>query len=179
MLRKIIVVLAVLLAGFLIFIATRPAAFVITRSAVIPATPDRVFALVNDFHVWNDWSPWAKMDPACKNTFDGPASGVGAKFGWSGNNSVGEGRMEITESKPNDSIKLDLIFVRPMEGKNLTVFTFKPEGSGTRVTWTMSGDNNFIGKLFSFVLNCDKMVGGQFEQGFDNMKAKVASTPKA
>jgi uncharacterized protein YndB with AHSA1/START domain len=177
MLIKIILVLTILIAGFLIFVATRPAHFSITRSAVFPSSPDKVFPLVNDFHQWGEWSPWAKMDPNSKVTIGGPPSGVGATHAWSGNNEVGEGSMLITESRPNELIKLDLNFIKPMQAKNLTVFTFKPSGTGTEVTWTMSGENGFMGKLFGVIINCDKMVGGQFETGLANMKA-VAEAKK-
>ncbi len=172
----ILVGIAVLFAFLLITIARKPAAFAITRSAVIPASPDRVFALVNDFHEWDHGSPWAKIDPNCKNTFDGPTSGVGAKFAWDGNGKVGSGRMEITESKPNEKIALDLIFSRPMKANNLTVFTFHPEADGTKITWTMSGHNGFMGKAFNTFVDCDKMIGKQFDEGLENMK-KVVKIP--
>jgi len=176
MLTYFFIVLAALLAiclAFAVFIATRPAKFVISRSALLPAPPDKVFEIVNDFHEWNDWSPWAKLDPNSKTTFDGAPSGVGAKFAWDGNNKVGSGSMAIVESRPNESIKIDLTFTRPMQATNVTLFTFKPETNGTRVTWTMSGANGFMGKLFSVLIDCDKMVGGQFEDGFQNMEAKL------
>jgi hypothetical protein len=175
MLVNIGIAIVVALALFLIYVASRPAAFVITRSSIIPAAPDKVFALVNDFHEWDSWSPWAKLDPQCKNTFDGARSGVGAKFAWDGNNQVGSGHMEITVSHPHESIKLALVFSRPMQATNETVFDFQPEGKGTRVTWTMSGTNGFMGKLFGIVMNCDKMVGGQFEEGLENMSRIVTS----
>jgi hypothetical protein len=181
MLTNILIGLAIVLAIvvlFAIFVATRPAAFAITRSAILPSAPADVFRIVNDFHEWNHWSPWAKLDPNCKNSFEGAASGVGAKFAWDGNNQVGSGRMAIIESRPNDSIKIDLNFTRPMQAKNLTVFSFKPEAGGTRITWTMSGSNGFMGKLFGLIVNCDKMVGGQFETGLENMKGVLAKGPK-
>ena len=178
MLKKILLTLAALIAIFLIFVATRPAHFVIARSAVIPAPAGEVFALVNDFHKWNDWSPWAKLDPNAKNSFDGPAAGVGAKFAWSGNSEVGEGSMKITDSRPDESIQIDLNFTKPMPANDLAVFTFKPDGNGTRVTWTMSGDNGFMGKLVACFFDCDRMAGGQFENGFENMTAIVAGAPK-
>ena len=179
MFRKILIVLVLAIGVFLAVAATKPDHFSITRSTTIQAPPATVFALVNDFHKWEDWSPWAKLDPNSKVSFDGPAEGVGAGFGWSGNNDVGEGHMKITESKPAEQIKLDLVFKRPMEGTNLTVFTFKPEGAGTNVAWTMSGENNFFAKMISVVINCDKMVGEMFEKGLASMKAKAEAAPKA
>jgi len=178
MLKKILLGLVAIIAIFLIVAALQPADFRITRSAVIAAPPAVVFEQINDFHKWNDWSPWAKLDPDAKNSFDGPASGVGAKFSWSGNSDVGEGSMKITASKPAESVVMDLVFIKPFAATNLTEFTLKPEGGGTSVTWSMSGKNGFMAKAFGLVVNCDKMVGTKFEEGFGNLKAVVASHAK-
>jgi hypothetical protein len=175
MLIKILIVLAALLIVFLVIVATRPADFRISRSAVIPAAPAAVFAQVNDFHNWEAWSPWAKMDPDAKSEFAGPTSGVGSKFHWAGNSKVGEGNMTIAESRPNDVIRIDLEFLKPFVANNLAEFTFKPAGDGTNVTWTMSGKNNFMAKAFNLFVNCDKMVGGEFEKGLANMRSVVES----
>jgi len=133
---------------------------------------------VNDFHNWEAWSPWAKLDPAAKATFEGPSTGTGAIFKWVGNKEVGEGSMTITESRPSDLIRIKLEFLRPFEATNSAEFTFKPEGNRTAVTWSMEGKNNFIAKAVCLFMNMDKMVGGQFEQGLAQMKAVVEAAPK-
>jgi len=178
MLKKILLVLAILVVVLVGVVAFQPADFSITRAAVIPAAPDVVFSHINDMHKWQDWSPWAKLDPNAKATFEGPAAGVGAEFGWAGNNEVGEGNMTITESKPAERIVMNLVFTKPFAATNSTEFTFKPEGAATQVTWTMSGKNNFVGKAAGLVMNCDKMVGGQFEQGFANLKSVIEKAGK-
>ncbi|HEY5791981.1 MAG TPA: SRPBCC family protein [Chthoniobacterales bacterium] len=175
MIIKILLGLAILVAALAVFIATRPSDFRITRSAVLPAPPSVVFPQVNDLHKWEAWSPWAKLDPNSKTTFDGPPAGTGSSMAWAGNEQVGEGKMTITESKLNELILMRLEFIKPFQATNATEFTFKPEGSGTLVTWTMSGQNNFVGKAIGLFMNCEKMLGGQFEQGLDNLK-KVVST---
>lgn len=177
MLLKILLGVAVVVVLLAIFIATRPAGFSMSRTATMAATPAAVFNQVNDFHKWEAWSPWAKLDPNCKNSFEGPPSGKGAKFAWDGNKEVGAGNMEIVESVPNDHIRIRLEFVRPFAGVNDTLFTFKPIDDKTNVSWTMSGKNNFIMKAFSLFMDCDKMVGPQFEQGLTSMeKAAVAES---
>ena len=133
---------------------------------------------MNDFHNWEAWSPWAKLDPAAKATFEGPSTGTGAIFKWVGNKEVGEGSMTITESRPSDLIRIKLEFLRPFEATNSAEFTFKPEGNRTAVTWSMEGKNNFIAKAVCLFMNMDKMVGGQFEQGLAQMKAVVEAAPK-
>jgi hypothetical protein len=149
------------------------------RSATIAAPATAVFAQVNDFHNWQEWSPWAKIDPAAKNTYSGAARGTGAVFSWDGNSKVGEGTMTITESRPNDLIRIKLEFRRPFKGVNDVEFTFKPDGNKTLVTWSMAGRKNFITKGIGLLMSMDKMIGGQFEQGLANLDSVVASISAA
>ena len=179
MIKKILIGLLALIAVLCVVVALQPADFKISRSAKINAPPATVFAQVNDFHKWEAWSPWAKMDPNCKFSYEGPAAGVGAIFRWEGNMEVGAGNMTITESKPSDLILIRLEFVKPMAGVNTTEFTFKPDGAQTNVSWTMTGKNNFVGKAFSLFMDCDKMVGGQFDKGLASMKAVAEGAPKS
>ncbi len=178
MLKKILIALAVIVVGFLVVVAMQPSEFHVTRTATISAPPAAVFAQVNDLHRWEAWSPWGKLDPAMKETFAGAPAGTGASYTWSGNNEVGEGRMTITESRPSELIQLQLEFVRPFASTCTVEFTFKPEGDQTAVAWSMAGKNNFIAKAVGLFMNCDKMVGGQFEQGLAQMKSVVETTSK-
>ena len=178
MLKKLFLGLIAIIAVFLFVAALQPADFRISRTATIAAPPAAVFEQINNFQNWNAWSPWAKLDPNAKNTFDGPPAGVGAGFAWSGNNEVGEGKMTITESLPNERIAMRLEFTKPFTATNATEFTLKPEGNQTAVTWSMSGKHNFMGKCMGLIMNMDKMVGGQFEQGFANLKAIVEPAAK-
>src|SRR6187401_1462645 len=139
MLVKILIGLAVLVVVFIVIVALRPSDFTVTRSGTISAPASTVFAQVNDFHKWEAWSPWAKIDPAMKTTYDGPASGTGAIYTWAGNDQVGEGRMTILESRPGELVKIKLEFLKPFAATNQADFAFKGDGSQTSVTWSMSG----------------------------------------
>jgi uncharacterized protein YndB with AHSA1/START domain len=162
--------LLIALVGFIAFVATRPDEFRVARSTVIAAAPEKIFLRVNTLRLWQDWSPWAKLDPDAKTTFEGPESGVGAVMRWDGNNKVGQGSMTIIESRPNESIKFRLDFLKPMQATSAAEFTFKAEGGQTTVTWSMSGENNFVRKAMSVIMNCDKMIGGQFEKGLASLR---------
>ena len=178
MFKKILIVLAVIILVFVIIIARQPAEFRIARSTIITAPPAMVFAQVNDFHKWEGWNPWGKIDPAMKQTYEGAPAGVGAIYTWAGNKEVGEGRMTITESRPNDLIQVQLEFFKPFAATSIAEFTFKPEGRQTAVTWSMFGKNNFMAKSIHLFMDMDKMIGGQFEKGLASMKAIVESPPK-
>ncbi len=178
MLRKILIALAAIVVVFVVVVAMQPSEFRVVRSATISAPASAVFAQVNDLHKWEAWSPWAKLDPAAKSTFEGPPAGTGAIFRWAGNNQVGEGRMTITESRPNELIRFNLEFFKPMAGTSTAEFTFKPEGNETTVTWSMTGKNNFFAKAMCLFMDMDKMVGGQFEKGLAAMKSIVEATAR-
>jgi len=178
MLKKILIAIAAIVVVFVAVVAMQPSEFRIVRSATISAHAPAVFAQVNDFHNWETWSPWAKLDPAAKATFEGPSAGTGAIFRWAGNDKIGEGSMTITESRPSDLIRITLEFVKPFAATNTAEFTFEPEGNQTAVTWSMAGKNNFMAKAVSLFMNMDKMVGGKFEEGLANMKSVVEAAPK-
>jgi hypothetical protein len=163
--------IAAVVVLFVAVVSTRPADFRVTRSTTISAPPSVVFAQVNDFHNWDAWSPWAKLDPGMKTTYEGPAAGTGAVYSWTGNSKVGEGRMTIADSHPSDLVRIKLEFMKPFAATNTAEFTFQPQGNQTAVTWNMTGKKNFVTKAMGLVMNMDKMIGGQFEQGLAQMKS--------
>ena len=155
----------------LILAAMKPSTFVVERSVTINAAPEKIAPLINDFHNLDAWSPWAKLDPAMKTTYSGPATGVGSVYEWEGNSKVGKGRMEMRVVQPlKTSIKLD--FLKPFEGHNTADFVLQPEGStATRVTWVMYGPLTFIpGKLMSVFTTMDNMIGDDFQRGLASLK---------
>lgn len=170
---NILLIVVCVLAVFAAVVASRPSEFSVSRSAVMAAPAAKVFEQVNDFHKWEAWSPWAKMDPAAKNTFSGSASGEGAGFRWEGNGKVGVGNMTITESRPAELIRIKLEFEKPFKAVSEAVFTFKEEAGQTTMTWTMMGKNNFIGKAMGLVMNCHKMMSAQFDKGLASIKEIV------
>ena len=162
-----------LIVLFVAYVSTRPSDFRITRQATMAAPPGAVFEQVNDFHNWDAWSPWAKLDPTMKQTYEGAPAGVGAVYTWKGNSKVGQGRMTITESRPTDLIRIDLQFLKPFKANNVAEFVFQPADGKTAVTWNMIGKKNFMMKAFCVVMDMDKLVGKDFEKGLAAMKAKV------
>jgi len=171
MLKTIALVIVVAIAGVLIFAATKPDTFAVQRSTSIKAPPDRIFPLINDFKRWDAWSPWEKKDPAMKRSYGPTTSGKGAHYAWEGNNDVGQGSMDITESVPPSKVALKLDFVKPFEGHNVVEFTLVPRGGSTDVTWSMSGPAPFMSKVMQVFVNMDRMIGKDFEAGLASLKA--------
>jgi uncharacterized protein YndB with AHSA1/START domain len=179
MLVKVLVALAVLVVAGVVVVATRPSEFRVTRTGSISASPEVVFAQVNDFHKWEAWNPWGKLDPAMKQSYEGAPAGVGAVYTWAGNSQVGEGRMTLTESRPNELIRIKMEFLKPFAATSTAEFTFRPEGNGTAVTWSMEGQNNFMAKTMHLVMNMDRMIGGQFEKGLAAMRSVAEAAPRS
>src|SRR3954466_5399743 len=127
MLLTIATIIVALIAILLIAAAFRPNSFRVERSTAINASPERIAPLIADFHQWPAWSPWEKIDPALQRSYSGAPSGKGAKYGWVGNNKIGVGSMEITDSS-SSSIKIDLAFLKPFECHNNVEFKLRPDG---------------------------------------------------
>jgi len=178
MIKKIVLAVIAVVATVLILAATRSAGFRVERSAVLDAPPMALFEQVNDHRKFLAWNPFMKLDPNVKSTYSGPATGVGSVCSWDGNSDIGAGSCTIIESKPGELVRSRMDWLRPMEGTSTVDFTFVPQGDKTVVTWAMYGQNNFMGKLVSLFINCDKMCGPQFEKGLAELGRLTAASPR-
>jgi len=167
---RIIIIVAVVIAAVLAFAATKPKTFHVQRSIRIKAPPEKIFALINDFHNWSGWAPQDKEDPTMNRTYSGAANGKGAVSEWNSTGSAGKGRMTITESVPPSMISVKVDFMKPFEAHNINEFTLEPAGALTKITWTMHGTNLYIMKIMSVFVNMDSVVGKHFEGGLNNLK---------
>lgn len=169
MLKNILIAVVVVIAAVLVYATFQPDTFRVERSASIKAPPEKIYPLINDLRSMQTWSAWEKVDPGMKRAHSGAATGVGAVYEWEGNNDIGQGRMEITESSPSRvGIRMD--FIKPFAAQNTVEFTLKPEGDATRVTQAISGPSPYISKLFGLFCSMDKMIGEKFEESLAALK---------
>ncbi len=143
--------------------------YTVTRSVDVEADPAACHALVDDFHTWTQWSPWEDTDPQLQRTYSGAERGVGARYAWSGNRKAGRGTMEIVGSTP-ERIDVQLVFEKPWKAENPVWFEFAPAATGTRVTWTMTGESSGVAAVFAKVVNMDRLLGRDFEKGLSRLK---------
>ncbi len=163
----VFIVVAVIIAAILLYAATKPGSFRVSRTANIEASPARIFPLVNNLADHSRWSPFAR-DPKINNVVSSPPDGEGARVDFTGSCT---GSLAITDSAPSSRIEMRLLMTKPMKTDNQVEFSFVPYGgNSTDVTWTMGGPQPYLGKLMSVFINCDKMVGRQFEQGLADLK---------
>jgi len=163
-------IIAVLIGAFLAFVAARPNAFRIQRTTGIKASPEKLFAMINDLRQFNTWNPFAVADPNVKLTCSGALGGKGAAYDWQ-SVKMGVGRMEIVDTAPPLKVVAKLNFVKPVEAHNVVEFTLEPEGETTDVTWAMHGPMLFLSKLMTTFMSMDRMIGDEFEKGLANMMA--------
>lgn len=164
-------VVVALIAGILVYAATKPDSFRVQRSASIKAPPDKIFPLINDLKAWAAWSPFEKKDPAMKRSFGPITAGKGATYDWQGDRSVGQGHMEIIEASPPDKVLIKLDFIKPFEAHNNGEFTLEPKGDNTLVTWAIYGPSAYVTKVMGVFVNMDTMIGRDFEAGLADLKA--------
>src|SRR6476659_8276452 len=180
MIKKTILGVGLALVGlvllFCLVVALQPSGFALERSTTMDAPPSRAFEHVNDLALWDAWSPWSKLDPNAKTTLSQPSVGKGATFAWVGNAAIGEGSLTIVESRPDERVEVEQVFVKPFAGKANFTFAFEPAESGTRLSWKMEGQNDFMGKAMCLFMDMDSMLGKDFEQGLANLKAIAESS---
>jgi uncharacterized protein YndB with AHSA1/START domain len=161
-----------LTAFFVVFVGggyILPNEVTVERHVVINAPPGTVFALVSSYKRFQEWSPWAELDPKTTYKFEGPESGVGEKMSWASNNpNVGAGSQVITEYVPLSHVASDLDF--GAMGKSLAYWDLKPEGTGTSATWGFK--MKLDGVLDRWMgLMMDRFVGPDYDRGLAKVKA--------
>lgn len=149
----------------------------VSRSIQIDRPAKMVFKAVNSMHTFNDWSPWAKLDPNATYEFNGPAQGIGSKMSWQGNEEVGSGRQEIIESKPHEMVKVELYFDGQGDDPSWATYQIKDMGDSSEISWIFDADfkGNIMGRYFGMMM--DRMLGPQYESGLRNLKALVEAQP--
>jgi hypothetical protein len=170
MLKIIVIAVVLVVGGVLIAASTRPDDFRVQRSATIKASPEKIFAHINNLQAFNAWNPFNKKDPNIKGSYSGAASGTGAAYAFEGNSDVGRGRIEITDSRPASEVRMDLHMLSPMEGRNMVEFRLLPKGDATSVTWAIQGPMPYISKVLSLFCDMDAMIGKEFENGLAELK---------
>jgi hypothetical protein len=173
MLKIILLIVVVVVVGLVGFIASRPSLFTYSESTIIKATPEKIFPYLSQLKLGGQWSPYEKRDPAMKKEFTGTDGTPGSKLIFDGKKEVGAGSVEVLSLVPNRESKLRLLMSRPMKADNLITYKLEPVGNGTRFTWSMEGENNFIGKAFVTFVDCKAMLSKDMNEGFVNLRKIV------
>ena len=160
----VVVIILVMAVGYAL-----PHQIHVERSIVINAPQAMVFDVLDGFKRFNEFSPWAALDPSTQYTYSGPENGVGAKMSWTSTNSrVGSGTNEIIDSTPPDFIRTRVVFGNQAPAE--ATFRFEPADGGTRVTWGFDCDLGANPIAHYFGLMFDKWIGSDYEKGLARLK---------
>jgi uncharacterized protein YndB with AHSA1/START domain len=170
MIKITLIAIVIALLAVLAYAATQPDSSTITRSQLINAPADKLYAIISTPRDFEKWSPYSPKDPQMKNSYSGPASGVGARNDFVGNNQVGQGSVEIIRSTAPREVAMRLIMLKPFAADNEVVYSLKPQGTAMEVTWAMTAKNPYFAKVIGVFINMDKMIGGDFEVGLLKLK---------
>lgn len=173
--KKAMIAVAIVIGGFSVYVAVQSPDYVVSREMLVQSDPETLFVYINNARKSNEWMPWQDADPQLQMEYSGPDEGVGSKSSWNSAGPMGTGQSEIVESVPNVMVKTQLTYVKPMPMQQLAEMSLIPNETGTIVRWSVSGKNNFLGRLFCTFMNMDKIVGSEFEKGLVNLKKMVES----
>ncbi len=168
--------LAVVVAAISIIGFTGPKTYDVNRSATINAPIDVVFTAISHFKNFQQWSPWAELDTAMKTNLEGTDGSVGAKYSWDGNDQVGAGYMQLTKVDQLTGIEQELMFLKPFKSSASVYMNTEAIAGGTKVTWGMKGDMDFMARVFGFFMGgMDGMIGKDYEKGLAKLKTLCES----
>jgi uncharacterized protein YndB with AHSA1/START domain len=143
----------------------------VERATVIKAPPSEVFALVNSFENFNDWSPWYERDPNGDYRVEGPPEGVGARMIWSSEKpDVGKGSQEIIESVPESLVRTKLDFGDMGDANAFFQLEARGEDS-THLVWGFRSDLGLNPVSRYFGLMFERWIGPDYEQGLAKPKS--------
>jgi uncharacterized protein YndB with AHSA1/START domain len=170
MLLKLLLGVVIVVAAVLVIATTKPSTFHIEKSVVIQAPPQKVYALIGDFHNWPQWAAQDREDATMQRTYSGAASGLGAVSDWTSKGSAGSGRMTITTATVPSKVDVVVYWKRPFKVRNTHEFTLAPTGDETQVTWTAQGTNLYMMKVMEVFVGVNGLMGRHFEAALENLK---------
>lgn len=169
---KILLGFVALIALLFIVSSLKPDSLRVVRSVVIEAPPAAIYPLLADLRRNNEWSPYFKQDPGMAVDIDAELGRVGSRYHWKGDK-TGEGTMTVTGVVPNERVDVRVDFIKPMESTGNVVWSIKPQGTASEVTWAMDGESALVHKVMSNFVDMDKMIGSDFQAGLDALKRVV------
>lgn len=169
----VVVGLVVVLLGVA---SMQPDSYTVERSRTYDAPTSAVWATVSDMNQFASWSPWQKYDPNMKVQVEGQPATVGHKYSWQGNSDAGSGAMTVSAVDPGKRLDIALEFKEPFASTATTAYIVSEEGGKAKMTWTMSGNNNLMGKVFGLFMSMEEMIGKDFEDGLGNLEKVLPKT---
>lgn len=181
MVKKILIAIVVVVVLLIAFAAvasfTLPTELKVEREITINRPKTEVFAYAKYLKNQNEWGPWYKKEPTMKQEFRGTDGAPGFVSYWKGETGeTGEGEQEIKKITENERIDTELRFKQPFESKADAYLTTESTGdSATKVKWGFVGEMPRPFNLMCLVVDMDKELGKDFEEGLSSLKTVLES----
>ena len=167
----------VLLVLFLLYsawAAFSPTKMDISKSIEVNKDIHTSYAVALDFNQFKQWNPWSKSEPSAQFEITGDGTQMGDAFKWNGEK-IGQGSLTHARMENPSLIENQLQFIKPWQGTGSDIMTFEEKEGKTIITWTDRG-NEKTGFFMRPLM--DVMMGGQMEEGLENLKKKIEETPQ-
>lgn len=156
------------LAATVAFVASRPTTYRVERSALLAAPPAVLLYEISDVREWPRWSPWEQSSTPRRRSFGGQPSTAGASYYWSAGDGSGPGRLTVDRIT---SLEVELELESHGRSTDM-VFVLLPSGTGTQVTWSITGERRrFADRLLSVLRNPDRAIAADLERGLEGLRA--------
>ena len=138
----------------------------VSRSIIVDSPVGQIYEIISDFHHWTAWSPWLVSEPGTKVTVQPD----GKSYRWEGNR-IGSGQMSIEREQPPSSLDVDLRFLKPWRSQAKVRFECRPDGDGTKVTWSMDSSLPFF--LFWMKTRMQAFISADYDRGLAMLKEYI------
>lgn len=174
LLKYIILLIVLLFAGILVYIATKDGQYATQKSRIIPLDKSTLYNYVNEFKNWEDFFDLKSENPDVKFLYSKKTNGIDGSFTWESSN--GKGSMTSIYIKEADSIAYTFL----NSGTNSNAYiTFKDTVGGTKVTFASQDDLGFVSKITSFFKgDIEKKVTKLFENSLEKLEASLTYETK-
>lgn len=146
--------------------------YAVEREITINKPKQEVYDYVKYLKNQNNYSVWAKTDPAMKKVFTGEDGTVGFISAWDSQNpDVGKGEQKIIKIADGKRIDYEIHFIKPFESTDYAYMTMEAvSDSQTRVKWGFNGEMKYPMNLMLLFMNMEKMLAPDLENGLSSLK---------
>lgn len=147
--------------------------YAVEREVTINKSKQEVFDYVKYLKNQDNFSVWAKIDPAMKKEFKGEDGTVGFVSAWDSENpDAGKGEQKIIKITEGERIDYELHFIEPFESTDFAYLaTEAVNDSVTTVKWGFNGKMKYPMNLMMLTMNMEEMLAPDLQNGLNSLKA--------
>lgn len=168
--KKVLLGVAILIALPFAVAAVVPREFTVEREVTINRPRGEVFDYLKHLRNQDQWSKWARLDPAMKRSYRGTDGTVGFVSAWDSESEyVGQGEQEIKQIWEGERLDVEIRLLKPFQASNPAYTTTDTVSEGvTRVRSVYLGKFNYPMNLLC--LTVGEKIGADMAEGLTTLK---------